>query len=419
MTPEKADFFVAPDGRDDWSGKRSAPDPNAMDGPFWSLSRAQQAVRARKRDDPNRANSIVVQIRGGRYPLDAPLRFAPEDSGTAQAPVIYRAFPGEDPVLSGGLRIKGWQETETGWWQAHLPEVENGQSNFTQLFVENQRRYRTRLPREGYAFIAEEIPPTPGSEGKGFDRFGFHDGDLRSDWHNLSDVEALCFHIWEMSRMRLAHVDEEERIATLTGPTCRPEYYAALFKGNRFLIENVREALETPGQWYLDRASGILTYIPMPGETIETTCVIAPRVEQLLLLEGEVKNRDWVQHIRFEGITFAHANWTTPTGGHSCPQAEHALGAALYAEGARHCSFIGCTIKHVGQYALEWAEGCRDNLVERCTLTDLGGGGIRLGPSCQPEDPSDGPDEEAVSGHQTIRDCLIAHAGRLHPGAIG
>lgn len=69
-----------------------------------------------------------------------------------------------------------------------------------------------------------------------------------------------------MSRMRLKAVDTEQRVATFTGPTCNPEYYTALFKGNRFLVENVREALEDPGQWYLDRASGILTYIPMPGE---------------------------------------------------------------------------------------------------------------------------------------------------------
>ncbi len=416
MSPPKAEFYVAPNGRDDWSGKLSAPDQKRTNGPFASISRAQRAVRQVKADESNRAKPVLVRIRGGMYYLDAPLRFEPEDSGTSEAPVIYLAFPGEEPVISGGVQINGWRETDTGWWQTCLPEVEKGQWNFTQLFVNDKRRYRTRLPREGYSFIAEEVPPTEESEGKGFDRFKFHKGDVRGDWHNLNDVEVLCFHIWEMSRMRLESVNARECIAALTGPTCRAEYYAALFKGNRFLVENVREALKYPGQWYLDRTNGMLTYIPMPDEALETTRVIAPRLEQLLSLEGDVGNRDWVRHIHFEGITFAHSNWTTPAGGHSCPQAEHALGTAVYAEGARDCSFVGCTIKHIGTYALQWATGCRRNLIEGCVMTDLGGGGVRLGSSCEPEDSSDEEDEAA---YQTIRDCLISHAGRLHPGAVG
>jgi len=38
------------------------------------------------------------QRRAGTYCLPEPLTFTPEDSGTAQAPVVYRAYPGETPV---------------------------------------------------------------------------------------------------------------------------------------------------------------------------------------------------------------------------------------------------------------------------------------------------------------------------------
>ena len=39
------------------------------------------------------------------------------------------------------------------------------------------------------------------------------------------------------------------------------------------MVENVFEALDTPGQWYLDRKTGELRYLPLPGETALATWV--------------------------------------------------------------------------------------------------------------------------------------------------
>ena len=63
---------------------------------------------------------------------------------------------------------------------------------------------------------------------------------------------------------------------------------AGLRRGDRYLIENVAEALSEPGEWYLDRESGRLTYLPLPGETPDTVEVIAPRAEKLVLLRGDI-----------------------------------------------------------------------------------------------------------------------------------
>ena len=46
---------------------------------------------------------------------------------------------------------------------------------------------------------------------------------------------------------------------------------------------NVREALSEPGEWYLDRPSGRLTYVPKPGEDPQQTVVVAPRLRYLVL----------------------------------------------------------------------------------------------------------------------------------------
>ena len=101
----KADFFVATDGDDAWSGRLDAPNAAKTDGPFASVDKARQAVRELKAAAPGRAAPVVVLIRGGFYALPAALTFTPEDSGTEQAPVVYGSYGNERPVLSGGCLL--------------------------------------------------------------------------------------------------------------------------------------------------------------------------------------------------------------------------------------------------------------------------------------------------------------------------
>ena len=121
------------------------------------------------------------------------LQFAPADSGTPQAPVIYQAYRQERPILSGGRRIEGWKVDAQGRWHASLPDVKSGVWTFAQLFVNDQRRSRPRLPKQGYYHVAEKIPPSPAAHDRGFDGFKFSGDDLRADWANLGDVEVLGF----------------------------------------------------------------------------------------------------------------------------------------------------------------------------------------------------------------------------------
>ena len=134
-----AEVYVAPDGNDAWSGRFDRPNANRTDGPVASFTRAQQLVRSLQAGEPNRRGPIVVALRGGRYSLDKTITFGPEDSGTTAAPIIYQAFGNERPILSGGVRIRGWKETG-GRWQVVLDEVRKGRWSFAQFFVDDQRR---------------------------------------------------------------------------------------------------------------------------------------------------------------------------------------------------------------------------------------------------------------------------------------
>jgi hypothetical protein len=416
-----ADLYVAANGNDAWSGKLADPNANGTDGPLASVSSAQQKVRALLADG-GRGKAIVVAIRGGNYFLDEPLQFTPEDSGTEDAPVVYQAYADERPVLSGGRLMTGWKVDENGRWNVVLDDVKNGDWNFSQLFVDSQRRFRPRLPKSGYYSIASKVEPSEAAEGRGHDRFGFTGDEIRADWTNLDDIEVMAFHSWAASRMPIAEVDTAAKVVRLKGHTTGNSGWAQFQQGHRFFVENVKEALNSPGEWYLDRPTGRLTYIPRDGESAAETEVIAPRLKNLLLLRGDVDDRSWVQHIRFEGLTFAHANWAIPASGQSFPQAEINLGAAVAAMGARNIVIENCAVRHVGEYAMGFGPGCKYNRVIGCEMIDLGAGGVKIGsalPTGWGNTLSVPQDDEALVSHHTVEDCLIAHAGRLHPAGIG
>ena len=283
------------------------------------------------------------------------------------------------------------------------------------------------MPEYGYFTISDDAPPTETAKGKGYDRFRFAPGDLRSDWTALGYVDVLCFHLWSMSRMRIASIDDAQHVVALTGPTCSSDSWASLPKGHRFLVENVREALKHPGEWYLDRKSGVLTYLPLPGEDPLRTEVVAPRLERLIdlgIASERAKSasaqgsqpRDgsrFVASVVFRKLAFEYTSWSVPPKGWSFPQAEVGSSAAISAVDARDCAFEQCTVAHTGAWAIELGRGCKRDRVEGCELTDLGAGGVKIGETAIRDD------EDEVASEDVVRDCLIAHGGRVQPAAVG
>ncbi|MGQ9733294.1 MAG: right-handed parallel beta-helix repeat-containing protein, partial [Candidatus Zipacnadales bacterium] len=126
-------YYVSPAGRDDWSGMLAEANEDRTDGPFATLKRAQQVLRECLAQ--GNAAQRTVLLRGGTYHLEEPLVLTPEDSGTAENPVIWAAYPGEKPVLRGGRLITGWQKGEGELWVVKIPEVARDDWYFRQLFV--------------------------------------------------------------------------------------------------------------------------------------------------------------------------------------------------------------------------------------------------------------------------------------------
>src|SRR5690242_18577548 len=152
-TNRSADFYVAPDGRDSWSGTLESPNAGKTDGPFASLDRARKAVRDMKKGSRNAP--IVVALRGGTYFMSQPLNFDRGDSGTANAPIVYEAFNNEKPVISGGRALTGWTNKSGNVWTVNLNSKDF--TNFEALFFNDERRYRPRTTEDSYLYIDRPV----------------------------------------------------------------------------------------------------------------------------------------------------------------------------------------------------------------------------------------------------------------------
>jgi Right handed beta helix region len=422
-----ADFFVSPRGDDRWSGKLA--DPVDGDGPFATVARAREAVRAALKAREER-RPVHVELRGGTYFLDAPLEFGPEDSGTPTAPVTYRAAASEKVILSGGRRLDGGRWGEANGckaWVVDVPDVKEGRWRFRQLFVNGDRRSRTRLPKQG----EYRIQSLPGYTGDFLRsptlQFVYAPGDIAPTWRNPTDVEIVGITRWLDNRLPIKSINAETRMVTFD----RASLFALVSGGGPgpYWVENVFEALDSPGQWYLDRRGGVLYCLPRPGEELATAEIVAPRLSRVAQVVGRPDAP--VHDIDFEGITFAHTEWAPPADYASSLQAGIDVPGALFFQYAERCGFSGGGIEHIGNYGVEVDVGCSDIEITHNQITDVGAGGIRIGHFFSWE--TDGSGRLTDRGRQrkaamprgphsrriTVADNEIAHCGRFTPEAVG
>jgi len=429
-----ADFFVSPKGNDRWSGRLA--DPGENDGPFATVARAQQAVRALRKTWKEQ-RPVRVVLRGGTYYLDRPLEFGPEDSGAEKAPVVYAAAAGERVVLSGGRRIAGGRWGEANGrkaWIVDIPDVKEGKWSFRQLFVSGERRPRTRLPKTG-EYRIESLPGYTGDFLRSpTKQFVYAPGNIVPAWRNLREVEVVGITRWLDNRLPIESASDATRTVTFDRPSLFALVSSAVSgdgtaRPSVYWVENVFEALDTPGQWYLDRPSGQLYYLPRPGEEVTSAEIVAPRLTQVVRVVGRPGAA--AHDLRFEGITFSHTEWQAPADYASSLQAGIEVPGAILFDYAERCAVTGGGIERIGNYGVEVNVGCADIEISHNRIADIGAGGVRIGHFFSWE--TDGSGRLTERGRQrkaampkgprsqriTVADNEIAHCGRFTPEAVG
>jgi len=399
---------LSPTGDDAWSGRLAEPDAARRDGPVATPGRARDVVRALRA--AGESGPVNVRLRAGTWRLAETLVFAPEDSGRAGAPTTWEAAPGERVVLSGGLPLPAWTVGADGVWTSDASALPDG---FRQLWMDGQRRSRSRLPKTGFFTVAGFAGVDPkGNYRKPSNKFEFAAGDIDPAWSDLTGIEAVVLHFWVDVHLPIKQVDAATRVVEFRHASRRTLTDDFNAKGARYYLDNVGAALAA-GEWHLDRASRRVRYQPRPGEDAAALPAVAARLRRLLDVRGDAVAGRLVEHLIFRGLEFAHQEFELPPGDAGDLQAATSVPGAVLLTGARDVTFERCAVRQVGGYGVQLEAGCTRIALAHCRIEDIGGGGVRL---------SGGkPDEAAAlrTHGNTIADCTIAGFGRIWHSGVG
>jgi parallel beta helix pectate lyase-like protein len=418
-------IHVAPNGADTGDGSHGAP--------LAAITAAQQKIREMKRSGGLPKGGVVVEMRGGRYEWAQPIDLTAADSGTAEAPIVYRARPGETVLISGGKTITDWKPvtdqavlerldpaaqgnvyqadltalgvTEYGdllhdaeWevqWRHHKDdnqgEATRGDAEAArvvasrtgkkvearlELFCNGKPMQISRWPNEGFTHIDKALGETKfdvrGLPGRREGIFSCVD-DRPSRWTNEKDamVRGYWFRDWVVQTQKIESIEPEGPIIHLAKPY---HNYGGYRDGMWFFGFNMPCEIDTPGEWYIDRESGILYFWP-PLEGART---------EISVSDGLFSLTD-TAHVTLRGLNL-----------------EAARGTAVRIKDSENCRIVACSIRNVTNYGVTIVDGKNCSVIG-CDITGTGGGGVFM---------AGGDRHKLIPAGHAVENCHIHHFAR-------
>lgn len=386
-----AEFDVALSGNDE--------NPGTGKAPFRTLTRARDAIRALREAGELEPGKVVVNVHGGIYPITQTLKLSAADGGTAESPVIWQAAGTGEVRFVGGISLSTWQPVSdakilerlrpearehvlqldlkaAGVTELGTPTPADGHR--AELIYNTQYMSLARYPNEGDWLKIAAIPQggtlVETERDSHYGRFAYDD-ERPASWPDVSALwmHGYWVHDWSDQYHRVDTLDlEKQEIHP------QPPFHGYGYKkGQRFYFLNLLEELDSPGEWFLDRASATIYFWP-PGD-IEGADIFFPQLDKpMLVLAG-------TQHVSVRGITF-----------------EAAFGQAIVVSGDNN-EIGGCTIRNFGADTAVEVRG-NNNTVRSCDIYELAGSGILL----------DGGDRQTlIAANNVAINNHIHHVGQV------
>ena len=402
------DLYVSPTlGHDNGNGSPSRP--------FRTLAEARDHVRT---INPHMQRDIHVELESGTYQLTSTFTLTAADSGSNGHSIVYQAAPGAAPVVSGGSSVTGWTLADPAHnvYKAHVGDIDT-----RQLYVNGELETRAKSGDNPAGFTKTAT--------------GYTITDTSMDsWKNQSSLEVVSAWGWMLYRCPV------QSIVGTTMTMQQPCFHNAnLHQGeeiqNPTWLENARELLDTPGEWYLDRSAGDLYYMPKAGQNLATATVTVPRVQDLVDLNGTLGHP--VANVGFQGITFSYATWLAPSSADGLVEGQAGFrivgsnnptfdstrlnwvktpGAVNVSYG-HSVSFTGNTFTHLGAVGLNLNTGTQGTRITGNVFKEIAATGIQVG-GTDVIDHHPG-DTRSITKDNTVDNNVVTQVADQYRGSVG
>ena len=394
---KKAELFVSSAGSDAAEG--------TLEAPLATLEGAKAYLKTHKNDFPDGA---TVYLRAGTYYFDKECVFDGTDLGN----VTYRAYENEEVVFSGAKALTGFTETTVNGVKAFSLQTD---LRFNTLYHPAKEIDTPRWPETGNFTVKDvdhaddlfDEKTTYWEASRGNTSFNADPQQVGIAFSQPEAVYCRITHAWLDEIARIRFYDETTGKVGLG----RPATYQ-ISSGDVYWFENVKEALDSPGEWYLDEAASTLYYIPFAGEAADSLTLFAPATAFLMRIDG-------CSGLGFEGIRFAYTEWTLAVPPEDnevrykynidAYQASTESEAAINILNADRISFTNCEFIDIGNTAVKYVKNAHDCAVSRCIFRRIGSTAIAVyGENVAP----DAENAAEAMGGFTIENNLVEAYGR-------
>lgn len=378
-------FYVSLSGNDNWSGKLPSPNKEKTDGPFATVERARDAVRALKTGVRESGDTVVVYLRKGNYSLQETLNLTSQDGGSHTKPVIWRSYPGERAAITGSRAIEGFAkiidasvlQRIDARFRSKILQIELRKIGITdygiivgrggpgmELFFNGNRMTAARYPNAGWLNIADVPQSGDTLYNRGLDRerrfkdvpVGRHygkiqyPGDRPDRWSSANEMYMHGYWTWDWSDsyQKVASIDT----ATKTITIAPPHHHYGYTTNQRFYFLNILEELDSPGEWYIDRTKGMLYFWP-PGPIQKENVTVS-------MLDAPLISLDDASNITIRDLDFAFSR-----------------NSGIVASGGNNCLIAGCSFSFLGGDAAVF-KGGHKNGITSCDIFEVALGGVQL-----------------------------------------
>lgn len=402
-------FFVAPDASDANDGLNAS-------APFQTPERARVAIAALKtQNNGTLPTGIDVSLAPGIYFLNDTLTLSTADTDPARRVVWAAAIPGT-ATLSGASPLSGWvQQNASNVWSTMLPAAFS-QQLLRQLYDSNGTRYTLReTPTLLYSALYEDSQPV---------RIVVNTDDVPWPASALRAARVVLWHCWSTSQSRLASWDPRNTTLTLGSPLddryCWANNTAG---GRRYAIQNVLDpAGLQPREFTYDPATREVT-VRLDAAATTPPALIAPRLAMVVdITEGAA-------NVTLNGLVIAHTEAfleescmdVSYPGGGSCnaQSANDQDLVALQVGNASDVSILNVEVALTGGHGV-WVRGdASRTVIDRCSVHDIGAGGIRVGDGNSGDSTRPSSRARAVTSGLVISNSTIASMGDITAQGAG